>query len=315
MSAATLSARRRDLALALVVTLGFGAAVSMARVLDVARPTLRAVIQDEAPYLAPETARRLALGFGGLAADWYWLNALQYVGRKIEEQARSTRLGFEQVVQLDRIKAVDPRVLVRLFDMIATLDPRFTGVYEFAAVVLPAVDVEAAIMLLEKGIRANPEEWYLHQQLAYIYWQRGDNLAAADAFRRGSRMTKARWMAYMAEKMEAKGDDPDVARAMYARMYEQAQDEQVRQWAQRRLMELRSLQERSAIRRALAAHVAARGQCPRAWTELAAALAAAGVPTIPQGPPLDPTGTPYLLVLTPLGCDVTLHPSSTVPRG
>ena len=48
---------------------------------------------------------------------------------------------------------------------------------------------------------------------------------------------------------------------------------------------------------------------------LAAALAAAGVPTIPQGPPLDPTGTPYLLVLTPLGCDVTLHPSSTVPRG
>ena len=170
-------------------------------------------------------------------------------------------------------------------------------------------------MLLEKGIRANPEEWYLHQQLAYIYWQRGDNLAAADAFRRGSRMTKARWMAYMAEKMEAKGDDPDVARAMYARMYEQAQDEQVRQWAQRRLMELRSLQERSAIRRVLAAHVAARGQCPRAWTELAAALAAAGVPTIPQGPPLDPTGTPYLLVLTPLGCDVTLHPSSTVPRG
>jgi hypothetical protein len=315
MSAATLSARRRDLALALVVTLGFGAAVTMARVLDVARPTLRAVIQDEAPYLAPETARRLALGFGGLAADWYWLNALQYVGRKIEEQARSTRLGFEQAVQLDRIKAVDPRVLVRLFDMIATLDPRFTGVYEFAAVVLPAVDVEAAIRLLEKGIRANPEEWYLHQQLAYIYWQRGDNLAAADAFRRGSRMTKARWMVYMAEKMEAKGDDPDVARAMYARMYEQAQDEQVRQWAQRRLMELRSLQERSAIRRVLAAHVAAHGQCPRAWTELTAALAAGGVPTSPQGPPLDPGGTPYLLVLTPLGCDVTLHPSSTVPRG
>ena len=199
--------------------------------------------------------------------------------------------------------------------MLRTLDPRFTGVYEFAAVVLPAVDVEAAVMLLEKGIRANPEEWYLHQQLAYIFWQRGDNLAAADAFRRGSRMTTARWMVYMAEKLEAKGDDPDVARAMYARMYEQAQDEQVRQWAQRRLMELRSLQERSAIRRALAAHVAAHGQCPRAWTELAAALAAGGVPTSPQGLPLDPTGTPYLLVLTPLGCDVTLHPLSTVPRG
>ena len=70
-------------------------------------------------------------------------------------------------------------MLVRLFDMISTLDPRFTAVYEFAAVVLPVVDVPAAVALLEKGIQANPDQWYLHQQLAYIYWQRGDYLAAA----------------------------------------------------------------------------------------------------------------------------------------
>ena len=89
-------------------------------------------------------------------------------------------------------------VLVRQFDMITTLDPRFVGVYEFAAVVLPAVDLPGAVALLEKGIRANPEHWYLHQQLAYIHWQRGDYGAAADAFRRGSRMTTARWMGPMA---------------------------------------------------------------------------------------------------------------------
>jgi tetratricopeptide (TPR) repeat protein len=314
MSPAPASARRHGVALALVVALGLAGAVTLARVFDVARPTLRAAIEDEAPYLAPEAARRLTPGFGGLAADWYWLTALQYVGRKIQEQAHTSRLGFEQAVQLDRIKAVDAGTLVRLFDMITTLDPRFTGVYEFAAVVLPVVDVQAAIKVLEKGIRANPEEWYLHQQLAYIYWQRGDNLAAADAFRRGARMTKARWMEHMADRMEAKGDDPDVARAMYARMYEQAQDEQVKQWAQRRLMEIRSLQERSVIRRALASFVATNHQCPRQWTELSAALTAAGLPTSPEGLPLDPTGTPYMLVVSPLGCDVTLHPSSTLPR-
>ena len=309
-----MSARRRELALTLVVVLGLVAAVTLARVTDAAGPALRRV-EDEAPSVAPETARRLTRGFGGLAADWYWLNALQYVGRKIEEQAHTNRLGFAQAVQLDRIKAVDPAVLVRLFDMITTLDPRFTAVYEFAAVVLPAVDVQAAITLLEKGIRENPTEWYLHQQLAYIYWQRGDNLAAADAFRRGARMTKARWMEYMAEKMEAKADDPDVARAMYARMYEQAQDDQIKQWAQGRLMELRSLQERGVIRRVLKTFTAARGQCPHDWRELSSALAEAGLRTAPAGPPLDPTGAPYLLVLTPLGCDVTLHPTSTLPRG
>jgi tetratricopeptide (TPR) repeat protein len=265
----------------------------MARGLDAARGALRAAAIDEAPYLAPAAARRLALGFDGLAADWYWLNALQYIGRKIEEQTRAGGAEAAAGTPLDRIKAVNPQVLVRMLDMITTLDPRFTAAYEFAAVVLPAVDVQAAITLLEKGIRENPTEWYLHQQLAYIYWQRGDNLAAGDAFRRGARMTTAHWMEQMAEKIEAKGDDPQVARAMYARMYEQAQDDQVKEWARGRLMELRSLEERAVIRRVLGAFIAEQQRCP----------------------PLDPSGAPYLLVLSPIGCDVTLHPSSTVPRG
>ena len=305
--------RARDGALALAVVLGFAGAVGMAGVLDAGRAALRTPA-DEAPYLAPATARRLTLGFEGLAADWYWLSSLQYIGRRIEEQMRTNRADLLEAVQLDRIKAVDPRVLVRFFDMITTLDPRFTAVYEFAAVVLPPVDVDAAIALLEKGIREHPSEWYLHQQLAYIYWQRGDNLAAGDAFRRGARMTSARWMEHMAEQVEAKGDDPQVARAMYTRMYEQAQDEQVKAWARGRLMELRSLEERGAIRRALAAFVAQQQRCPRDWREVSAALTGLGLQVHPDGPPLDPSGAPYVLVLTPLGCDVTLHQSSTVPR-
>lgn len=305
---------RRDLALLLVVALGLSASVATAHVLDARGQAWRAV-EDDGPYLAPETARRLASGFGGLVADWYWLNALQYVGRRIQEQGQTARLDLPQAVQLDRLKAANPQVLVRLFEMITTLDPRFLGVYEFAAVVLPAVDAPAAVALLEKGIRDNPEQWYLHQQLAYIFWQRGDYLAAAEAFRRGARMTTARWMEHMAERMERRGDDRQMAQTMYSRMYEQAQDEQVKQWALQRLMELRSFGERDAIRRVLGAFVGAEGRCPRAWTEVSAPLRAAGLTVHPQGPPLDPSGAPYLLMLGPQGCDVTLHPSSTVPRG
>jgi len=307
-------ARRRDLVLALGLVLGLGVSIELARLLDTERPALRAMVQDEVPYMSPATAKRLSNGFSGLVADWYWLNALQYIGRKLEEQAPRGQGGPPEAA-LDRLQALDPKVLVRLFDMISTLDPRFTAVYEFAAVVLPAVDVPAAVALLERGIQANPSEWYLHQQLAYIYWQRGDNLAAADAFRRGARMTTARWMEFMAKNMEAKGDDPQVARAMYSRMYEQAQDDQVKQWALKRLMELRSLEERAAIRRVLAAFVAAQTRCPGAWGDLTAPLRAAGLRTDGRGQPLDPSDTPYLLVVSPLGCDVTLHPASTVPRG
>jgi tetratricopeptide (TPR) repeat protein len=307
--------RRGEVALLLLVLLGLSAGVAMAHVLDARRPALRATVQDEGPYLAPETARRLAPGLGGLVADWYWLSALQYIGRQLEEQGQVGPSDVRPGVTLDRIEAVDPRVLIRLFEMITTLDPRFLGVYEFAAVVLPAVDVTAAVALLEKGIRANPEQWYLHQQLAYIHWKRGDYGAAADAFRRGARMTTARWMDYMANRMEQQGDDPRLARAMYTRMYEQAQDEQVKEWARKRLMELRSLEEREAIRRVLTAFVEVHGRCPRAWTDLTAGLSAAGLRVHPQGPPLDPSDAPYMLVVSPVGCDVSLHPSSKVPRG
>ena len=104
---------------------------------------------------------------------------------------------------------------------------------------------------------------------------------------------------------------------MYARMYEQAQDEQVKQWALKRLMELRSLEERAAIRRVLdRLRRPRRRRCPRAWTDVAPALRGGrAARRTAAGPPLDPSGTPYLLVLSPLGCDVTLHPASTVPRG
>jgi tetratricopeptide (TPR) repeat protein len=309
------TASRRSLGLVLALVLGFGSSVALARTLDRGAPALRVALDDAAPYVSPQIARRLTAGFGGLVADWYWLTTLQYVGRKLEEQTQAETAAGRTVVELDRIKAVNPRVLVRLIELITTLDPRFTAVYEFAAIVLPAVDGAAAVALVERGIESNPDQWYLHQQLAFIYWQRGDYLAAADAFRRGARMTTATWMEHMAERMESRGDDPKVAQAMYARMYEQAQDHQVKQWALNRLMEVRSLRERQVIREVLAGLVSATGQCPRSWSEAAAALRAAGLTVDTQGPPIDPSGTPYVLVVTRRGCDVTLHRASTVPRG
>jgi hypothetical protein len=80
-------------------------------------------------------------------------------------------------------------------------------------------------------------------------------------------------------------------------------------------MELDSLEERAAIRRVLGTFVAEQRRCPRDWRELGPGLTAAGLRVHAQGPPLDPSGAPYLLMLGPLGCDVSLHPSSAVPRG
>ncbi|HXH81633.1 MAG TPA: hypothetical protein VNN07_01745 [Candidatus Tectomicrobia bacterium] len=309
MNAGTRAAR----ALFLVVLVGGAAIVPIAHALDRGRPALARLAPDEPPYLSPEAVRRMSLGFNGLVADWYWLTTLQYIGRRIETERAQRGIPMQRI-QMDQLKAVDPAVLVPLVEMIVTLDPRFTAVYEFAAVVLPAVDVEASVRIVERGIRDNPEQWYLHQQLAYIHWQRGDSLSAAEAFRRGARLTTARWMASMADRLFGDADDPMLARDMYARMEEQAKDEHIREWARGRRMQAQAHVDRRALRRVLAAYRERHGRCPAAWPEVAADLQSAAVPLAPPGFPVDPGGTPYVLVIGAESCDVTLHPGSSVPR-
>jgi hypothetical protein len=300
---ATPARRRREAALALAVVVGLAAMVPAVRWIDAHRPVFKPAT-DAAPVLPPRVARRAALGFNGLLADWYWLRALQYIGRKIEEQTPAQGAAAEGEASLDRIRAVDPAVLTRLFELTTALDPRFTAVYEFAAVVLPAVDAPAAIALVEQGVRDNPQQWYLHQQLAYIHWQRRDFPRAAEAFRRGARLAGKPWMEQMAALMDARSTDRAVAQQMYGRMYEETKDEQVKQWAAGRLGELRTSEERDALTRLLGAWRARAGRCPWGWTEAADDVRAAGFRTNTRGAPLSRSGAPYMMIIGRDECKV-----------
>jgi tetratricopeptide (TPR) repeat protein len=307
-----MTARRVEVALILAVVLGVGAVVQLSRWIEPRRPAGLA-LEDDDLYLSGDVARRLSLAFNGLAADWYWLRTLQYIGKKIQEQAGAGAANAGGEVELDRIRGIRPKVLADLFDITTTLDPRFATVYEFAAVILPEVDVQAAIRLVEKGIREMPTYPYLYQQLAYIHWQRGDYDRAAAVFRRGAEMTPATWMETMAARMEEKGSGRPVAREMYARMYAEATDDKIRTWALRRLMELRALDERDVLQGLLKAHEAREGRCPSGWREVAAELRRApDLRLDAQGVPLDPSDRPYVMVAG--RCEVALHPESRVPR-
>lgn len=294
--------RRHEAALAVAIVVGLAAVVPTVQWLDAHRAVFKPA-KDAVPVLTPSTARRLSLGFNGLLADWYWLHTLQYIGRKIEEQAPGQRLASAPP-QLHRIRAVDPVVLARLFELITTLDPQFIGAYEFAAVVLPAVDADAAIALVERGVTANPTQWYLHQQLAYIHWQRGDYPRAAEAFRRGARLAGKPWMEQMATVMEARGGERAVAQHMYGRMYEETKDEQVKQWAANRLAELRNNEERDTLARLLTAWYTRVGRCPWGWTEMADDVRKAGILTDARGAPLTRSGAPYVMVIGLNECEV-----------
>ena len=295
----------RDGALLLTVLLGLASVVGLSRWLDSHRPPADSKIEEEQLYLSGATAKRISLGFNGLAADWYWMRSLQYVGRRVIEG--------KQNVLIDNLGQLNLKLLAPMLDNATTLDPQFMEAYQYAALVLPSIDLQQAIRIARKGIAANPTAWRLYQHLGYIYWQQRDFQAAGDVYAQGAKLPGApTWMQAMKAKMAVEGGSREVAREIYSHMYEQASDLSVKDTARRRLQQLYSLDQRDALRKVLSAYQSKVGRCPSSWREIEPVLRALRIELDSTGAPLDPTGTPYILVNG--GCDVDLDPASEVIR-
>lgn len=299
----------REFALIAVVICGLGAAAGLTRWFELQRRPLLAAQLARTPdelYLKPEQARRLSLGFNALVADWYWMRTLQYVGRKVS--------AHEGAILIDDLSALNLKILSPLLDNATTLDPRFLAAYEYGAIVLPAVEVEAAVRLIKKGIAANPQAWRLHSYLGYIYWQQNRFQEAGEAYAAGARIPGAPpWMQSMSAQMATKGGSRETARAIYQNMYRQTDDEQMKKLSHARLLQLQSLDEMDALRALLAAHrERAGGACAREWREVAPSLRAARFQMDSYAAPLDPSGVPYRLKRE--ACDAELGEQSEIIR-
>jgi tetratricopeptide (TPR) repeat protein len=298
------SDRTKTLALGLVVVIGMACAALLVRRLDTLRPPPDPNAIDESLYLDGKTARRMSLGFNGLAADWYWMRSLQYVGRKI--------INVDENTPIDNLAQLNLKLLAPLLDTATSLDPQFLDPYEDAAIVLPAINVDEAIRITKKGIDANPNAWRLYHQLGYIYWQQRDYAAASEMYGRGAQIAGAPpWMEAMKAKMAADGGSRTAAREIYTRMYEQSADEKVKDMARKRLLQLDSLDQRDALRKLFAAYQTRTGKCPNTWKEIEPVFRALRVAVDASGAPLDPSGVPY--VLRAGACEVELDPKSEIP--
>ncbi len=276
----------------------------LARWIDSHKPAVDAHVEDEKIYLRGTAVKRISLGFNGLVADWYWMRSLQYVGRKI--------IDLPENVPLDNLGQLNLKLLAPLLDAATTLDPEFMEPYEYAAVVLPDVDIQEAIRITKKGIAANPTAWRLYQHLGYIYWQQHDFKTASETYAQGATLPGAPvWLRAMTARMAAEGGSRNTAREIYTRMYEQAEETNVRNMARLRLLQLDYLEQRDGFRKIIAAYKARAGHCPVAWRELEPVLRALRIPQDTSGAPLDPVGIPYLLEKD--GCDVKLDPKSEIP--
>jgi hypothetical protein len=117
-------------------------------------------------------------------------------------------------------------------------------------------------------------------------------------------------MEAMKARMAAEGGSRNLAREIYARMYEQAGDTSVKEMARRRLLQLDSWDQRDGLRKVLSVYKSKTARCPSSWQEIEPLLGALRLPVDSIGAPLDPAGTAYVLVKS--NCDVDLDPKSVV---
>ena len=146
---------------------------------NASRVALAESYEDSDLELDGRKLRGFALGSEGLLADWYWIRSLQYLGGKIAKKQLAN-------VDIEDLRPLNPRLLYPLLDNATDLDPSFIAAYSYGAIVLPAIDRQAAIKFTQKGIANNPEAWRLYHYLGYIYWREKD-YESASRLRSGSR--------------------------------------------------------------------------------------------------------------------------------
>jgi hypothetical protein len=227
-----------------------------------------------------EVMQRLALEFDVLVADVYWVRAVQFYG--------DTKLSKAAHKNYDS--------LYPLLDMTTTLDPDFKIAYRFGAILLsegypngPARP-DAAIALLEKGIRRSPERWEYYYDAGMVeYWWREDYRAASEWFLKAGKQPAApEWLPTVAASMLARGGSYASARMLWTQIGQTAEQDWLRQAARRGIMQIDAEEQIDALRSIEARFAAESGHHPGGWVDLVRAGRLRGVP-------IDPTGMPYTL--------------------
>jgi len=230
-----------------------------------------------------EVLDRMALSFDALLADVYWIRALQHYGgtKRSEDEEKSYEL------------------LGPLLDIATTLDPRFNAAYRFGSIFLTEGypngpgRPDLAIALLEKGIEERPDKWQYYMDIGFIhYWWLQDYGTAASWFERAADVPGASpWLRSLAANTLAAGGSRESSRTLWQQIYDAADHDWIRDESERRLTQLRALDDIDGLIEAAQRFIEQSGRPPRSWDEL---IEAGLLP----GFPVDPTGRPYVMHFT-----------------
>ncbi len=269
---------RRGVLGVVALALGCGAA---AVALQIARDRMYPRQQSEERALmyvrSGPALRRIALSFDAVAADVYWIRALQHYGGD----------------RLDPGKQRKYELLYPLLDLTTTLDPYFSIAYRFGAIFLsdgyPSGPgrPDLAIALLRKGIAAQPARWQYYHDVAFVYyWQLRDMQAAAQWFRTAASQPRApNWLEPLAASMLVKGGDRASARILFQEILK-SEEPWLQRMATRALAQIDALDAIAVLQRVVTKYPPPPGQ-PYSWLWLVRRGVLRGVPTDPGGVPFE----------------------------
>lgn len=246
---------------------------------------------EDAVYLTSgEALRHLTVGFNTLAADLYWIRALQHYGSTKRRLAGASSLVPPSIAAASS----DYLQLYPLLDITTTLDPRFKVAYRFGAIFLAESyptgpgRPDLAVRLLEKGLRAQPDKWEYMQDIGFVhYWYDHDYHQAAERFRQAAAIPGSPWwLASLAATTSAEGGDRRSSRTMWQSIQESSESDWQRRDAARRLTQLDALDQIDQLQGIVDRETRKTGRPVTGWLGLVRAR-------ILPGLPVDPAGVPY----------------------
>jgi hypothetical protein len=268
---------KSHIALVLFVLLGFAAVWRLQQRIDVQQRLVESE-DDQVMLRSSNLVKGLSLEYAPLMADIYWTRVVQYFGNK--------HAG----------KQVDLRLLWPLLDVTSVLDPHLMPVYHLGSMFLSdaaprgAGRPDLAVELLERGRKANPDEWRLYYDLGYVYYfDMKDYPKASAAFYEGGKNPKALfWMKVMAAKIAAEGGSTETSNFLWQDVYHTAKDPLVKENALKHLQLLQADEDRKQIDAAGDEFERGFGRRPVRMNELV-------LGGLLRGEPVDALGYPYVL--------------------
>ncbi|GEL71764.1 ABC transporter [Myxococcus virescens] len=187
-----------------------------------------------------------------LLADFYWIQAIQQVGRANTD--------------------TEYRDVFFYADFATDLDPKFRYVYEFGAIATPFnlgreqwVNTDLSSRLLVKGLAQFPDDRRFLFQLAYnkMTYER-DYQGAAELLTRLSRFPDIpRYVAHLATRLYAQAGSFDTGLQMAEMLRDSAEDDESRAFYEHRIKEILRERVLTQIDDAISAFQRDRGELPK----------------------------------------------------